>query len=927
MWAQSPGACPAVEEALIGLPATPETFQEASERAGEGAQPLSLNAFKVELLRRVVRRALERTGGSRMSRVIGQPLSRVDGLAKVTGRATYAAEFARPDLVHAVVIQSTIPQGRITEIDTTQAEGALGVLAVLTHENAPTLPYNPPGPVPVDPLVGGQLPMLQDDLIRRNGQHIGVVIAETLEQATHAADLVRIAYNPQPATVAIDEALPHAVSVITEGNFGSGIPASYRRGNPTRELAEASVAVDETYVIARENHNPIEPHATIAEWDGDRLTLYDKTQWPQNVRQYVAATFGIEEDAIRVLSPFVGGAFGSALRVWPHVILAAMAAKQVERPVKLVLNRRQMYSSVGYRPHTIQRVALGARRDGKLTATVHEATAETSTYEEYTEQLLDATWMLYACEHLETLYRVVRLAVNSPTPMRGPGHVSGLFALESAMDELAVKLDIDPIELRMRNHAELDAHAGLPYSSKSLEACCRAGAERFGWEKRDPQPRSMRADDGQLVGYGMACVTYPVRRAPAAASARIMPDGSAVVRSATSDIGPGTYTSMTQVAADALGLPVEQVRFELGDSDMPTAPVHGGSMTMASVGPAVREACEEVRRQLAALARQDGNSPLHQAADDALGYGGGRIFLNSDPSAGETFAEILQRHRLDGIEASGEAAPGDETSRFAMNSFGAVFAEVRVDPDFGTIRVKRLVGAYAVGRVINPEDGTQPVHRRHGRRDRHGAARGDPARYAARPRDQRQSGRVSRAGERRHPGAGGDLRRRGRSLCQSARRQGCGRNRNLRRGASDRQCGLSRDRPPDSRSANHAGAIAALSRALLSGSDGQREPHLRQFRMRPCATSRAHPRCPRPCGSVGTDSGERNCRETLFCNRGARVKGSKLAPAPRMVVWQGPLFCPRSAQAAAASWGQARARCINLRSCVVADRASSFGHR
>ena len=637
-----------------------------------------------------------------MTSVLGQPLSRVDGIAKVTGRATYAAEVQLPDLAHGVVVQSTIAHGRITEIDTSRAERAAGVLAVLTWENAPKLPYKPPGTVPVDPMVGAQLRMLQDDLIRHSGQHIAVVVAETFEQATYAADLVQVAYDARPANVSIDAALPYAVSAITEGNFGSGTPAAYRRGHPARALAQASVKVDQTYTIARENHNPIEMHATVAAWDGDRLTLYDKTQWPQNVRSYVAATFGIEEENVRVLSPFVGGAFGSGLRAWPHVVLAAMAAKQVGRPVKIVLNRRQMYSSVGSRPYTLQRVALGAGRDGRLTATIHEAIAETSTYEEYTEQLLDATWMLYACDNLETLYRLVRLDINSPTPMRGPGHVSGLFALESAMDELAVALEIDPIELRLRNHAEEDAHEGMPYSSKSLKACYQAGAERFGWDRRNPQPRSMR-ENGQLVGYGMAGVTYPARRAPATASARILRDGTAVVRSATSDIGPGTYTSMTQVAAEALGLPVERVRFELGDSDMPKAPVHGGSMTMASVGPAVHEACVHARRQLLGLVRADGNSPLRNAAEDAVGFADGRVFLNGDPSAGESFAEILERHGLDGVEATGEAGPGDETSRFAMHSFGAIFAEVRVDPDFGTVRVKRLVGAYGVGRVINPK--------------------------------------------------------------------------------------------------------------------------------------------------------------------------------------------------------------------------------
>jgi xanthine dehydrogenase YagR molybdenum-binding subunit len=637
-----------------------------------------------------------------MSTATGAPLSRVDGVAKVTGAAKYAAEFARPDLAHGVIVQSTIAKGRITEIDTSAAERAPGVLAVITHPNAPELPYQKQHPTPpVDPEVGVQLPMLQDDLVRHNGQHIGVVVAESFEQATHAADLVRVAYEEEPAATSLEAALPHAFPV-TEGNEGGGTPAAYRRGQPDRALGQAPVRVDHTYVIARENHNPIELHATIAAWNGDRLTLHDKTQWPGNVQSYVAHSFGMPEENVRVISPFVGGAFGSALRTWPHVVLAAMAARQVGRPVKIVLTRRQMYTSVGCRPYTVQRVALGAERDGQLVATVHDATAETSCYEEYTEQLLDTTWALYRCANLATLYRLVRLNVHTPTPMRAPGHVSGIYALECAMDELAVALRMDSIELRLRNHADRDQKEDLPWSSESLRECYRLAGERFGWERRTPEPRSMRTD-GHLVGYGTASAFYPARRAPASASTRILPDGSALVRSATSDMDPGTYTSMTQIAADALGLPPAKVRFDLGDSLLPKAPVHGGSMTMASVGPAVHEACVAARRQVLELARGDGNSPLHGASDDAVDFADGRIFRVDDPSAGESYAEILQRHRSDGVEAVGQAKPGDEAKRFSMHGFGAVFAEVHVDPDFGIIQVRRLVGAYGVGRIVNPK--------------------------------------------------------------------------------------------------------------------------------------------------------------------------------------------------------------------------------
>ena len=637
-----------------------------------------------------------------MSAATGQPHSRVDGVAKVTGAAKYAAEFARPDLAYGAIVQSTIAKGRIVTIDTAAAERAPGVLAVITHENAPKLPYQRQHPTPpVDPEIGAQLPMLQDDLVRHNGQYVALVVANTLEQATHAADLVRIAYDEEPAATSVEAALAHAFPV-TEANAGSGTTASYHRGDPVRALADAPVQVDCTYVIARENHNPIEAHATIAEWHGQRLVLHDKTQWPGNVRSYVALTFGLPEEDVRVISPFVGGAFGSALRTWPHVILAAMAAREVGRPVKVVLTRRQMYYGVGHRPYTIQRVALGAGRDGRLAATIHDATAETSCYEEYAEQLLDATRMLYRCDDLSTLYRLVRLNINTPTPMRAPGHVSGLYALECALDELAVALAMDPVELRLRNHADADQAERLPWSSKSLNECLRAGAERFGWDRRNPEPRSMRTD-GLLVGYGMAGVTYPARRAPASASTRILPDGRAIVQSATSDMGPGTYTSMAQVAADALGLPLDQVSFELGDTRFAKAPVHGGSLTMASVGPAVHAACLAARRQVLDLARGDGNSPLYGAADDAVTFADGRIFRKDDPAAGESYAEILQRHRSDGIEATGQAKPGEEAGRFSMHSFGAVFAEVQVDPDFGTVRVRRLVGAYGIGRVINPK--------------------------------------------------------------------------------------------------------------------------------------------------------------------------------------------------------------------------------
>ncbi len=358
-----------------------------------------------------------------------------------------------------------------------------------------------------------------------------------------------------------------------------GRAADVVRGDQ-QALSKAEVVVDETYTIPIEHHNPMEPHATIAQWTGGTLTLHDKTQWVPNVQQHLALVFGIPEAEVRVISPYVGGAFGSALRPWSHPIVAAMAARVVDRPVKLVLTRRQMFSSHGHRLYTVQRVALGASRNGQLTAIVHEGTAQTSLYEENTENLLNATRMLYASPSCITRYRLVRGNVQTPLYMRGPGEVSGVFALDSSMDELAYKLGIDPLELRIRNYALTDPSSGLPWSSNALLECYRRGAEAFGWSRRSREPRSMR-DGRSLVGFGMALGTYPMYRFPASARARIFSGGTAVVQSSASDMGPGTWTTMKIIGAEALAIDVGQVRSELGDSTMPPAAVHGGSATTA----------------------------------------------------------------------------------------------------------------------------------------------------------------------------------------------------------------------------------------------------------------------------------------------------------------------------------------------------------
>jgi xanthine dehydrogenase YagR molybdenum-binding subunit len=601
--------------------------------------------------------------------IIGQPVSRVDGRLKVTGGAHYAAEFDQPGQAYGAIVRSTMASGRTSAIDTADAERAPGVIAVLTHRNAPKLPYRPHRAL-VDPPTGERLHVLQDDRVNHQGHPIALVIAETPEQASHAAALVRVTYAQDDGVTDFSRADPR-LPTEQKTDQGAERPPETRRGDPEAALAAAEVKVDVTYVIPREHHNPIELHATIAAWDGDRLTLWDKTQWVNNTADEIAAVFGIPAENIRVISPFVGGAFGSSLRTWPHVTLAALGAKAVGRPVKIMLSRRDMFYGTGYRPHTVQRVALGASKDGRLAAIIHDGTQETSTYEEFSEALVSAGRFLHACPNVYTRQRLAPMNVNTPTFMRAPGEVSGVFALESAMDELAVALDMDPVELRLRNEPERDEHKNLPFSSRSTRACYQVAAERFGWSRRNREPRAMR-DGRWLIGWGMATATYPMNYAPASASSRLLPDGTAEVASAASDMGPGTWTSMTQVAAEALGLPIERVRFTLGDTRLPKAPVHGGSLTMASVGSAVQAACRKAREDALARGR----------ADDLV--------------------EALRRLGQP-VEATAEVKPGEASKKFSMHSFGVVFVEVAVDPDLGETRVRRVVGAYGAGRIVNPK--------------------------------------------------------------------------------------------------------------------------------------------------------------------------------------------------------------------------------
>ncbi|MBB4636991.1 xanthine dehydrogenase family protein molybdopterin-binding subunit [Longimicrobium terrae] len=633
-----------------------------------------------------------------MTRIIGKETSRVDGVAKVTGKAKYAAEFQVPDLAYGFIVLGTIAKGTITAMDTREAEASPGVLRVLTHLNAPRL--GPKQSTEEAPPTARRerdksFRALQSDQIFFNAQPVALVVAETYEQARHAARLVRVTYREEPH---------HTDTETAQGRArppSQGRPQT-PRGDPDTALRDAEVKVVAEYHIPIEHHNPMEPHASIAVWQGDRLTVFDKTQTVFTVRTHLASGFGIPEANVSVVSPFVGGAFGSSLRPHYHPALTAMAAREIRRPVKVVLTRRQMYTAHGYRPHTVQRIALGADRAGRLSAMIHEAVHNTSSFEEFSDDTTGFTRQVYACPNLSAPLRVTQTDLPTPTWMRAPGAVSGMFALESAMDELSYALRMDPLALRLANYAETDPESGKPFSSKALRECYRLGAEKFGWKDRNPEPRSMR-DGRLLVGWGMATGVWGAMQMPATARITFRADGTAHVASGTSDIGPGTYTVMTMIAAEYLGLNLEQVEFELGDTRFPQAPSQGGSWTTSSVGSAVYGAALAVTGRLLALANRDTSSPLRGAAAADVEMLEGRLRLKADPSRSVSIAEVMRRNDLAEITETYESKPSPERDKYALLAHGAQFVEVKVDPDLGTVRVTRAIEVTACGKIINPK--------------------------------------------------------------------------------------------------------------------------------------------------------------------------------------------------------------------------------
>jgi xanthine dehydrogenase YagR molybdenum-binding subunit len=643
-----------------------------------------------------------------MTTYIGTATSRVDGRAKVTGAAKYAAEFNTHGLAHASVVTSTIAKGRIARIDASEALAVEGVIDVLTHQDRPHMAAEDSAYKDDVAPEGSPFRPLYDERIRFNGQPIAVVVAEEAEIAQFAASLVRVEYEQAAHATDMHRQRDAAFALETPANPAAdpfGPPRA--RGMAEQAFAAAEVRHSAEYSVPIEHHNPMELYAaTVFFEDGGKLTIHDKTQGVQNVQRYVCSALEMAPGDVRVLSPFVGGAFGSGLRPNYEVLLAALAARALQRSVRLVLTRQQMYG-LGYRPAMIQTIALGAKAGGTLDATVHEAITATSQYENYYRQETGWSGLLYECANAKYTHKLARIDLPTSCDMRAPSAASAVYALECAMDELAVALKLDPLELRLRCYSERDQHGNRPYSSKALRDCYRQGAAAFGWEKRRPTPRSMR-EGTELVGWGMATGVWEALQMPITVHIVLTANGHAEVSCATSDIGTGTYTIMAQVAAETLGLPIENVEIRLGDSTLPQSPVEGGSWIAASVSNGIVTTSDAIREKLLRLAQQMPNSPLAGATPGDVMLADGQIVSRPDPTRAVSIADAMRHGGVDRIEEEKTTTFDDDDSH-AHNTHSAVFAEVKVDEQLGVIRVTRVVSAVAAGRVLNTKTASSQI--------------------------------------------------------------------------------------------------------------------------------------------------------------------------------------------------------------------------
>jgi xanthine dehydrogenase YagR molybdenum-binding subunit len=627
---------------------------------------------------------------------IGTPTSRVDGHAKVTGTAKYAAEFNATGLLHGSVVCATIAKGQIVRIDTSEAQRVGGVIDVLTHENRPPMAGSDRAYRDEVGPAGSPFRPLYDRIIRFNEQPIALVVAEEPEIARFAASLVRVEYDEDA----------HVTDLLRGGKVVVLRDQAVSRGNAEQAYATSEVRHEAEYVIPMEHHNPMELFASTAIWEHGKLTVYDKTQGVQNVQRYLCSVFNLKPDNVRVISSFTGGAFGSGLRPQYNVALAVLAALALKRSVRVVLTRQQMYG-LCYRPASIERLALGANASGALHAVTHDAIAMTSRFENYARNDTGWSGLLYKSANAKYSHKLAKLDLCSPSDMRAPGAATGVHALECAMDELAVALKIDPLELRYRTYSDRNQNDNLPFTSKQLRECYRQGAEAFGWDKRNPEPRSMR-DGRELIGWGMASGVWEALQTKTAARIVLTANGYAEVSCATSDIGTGTYTIMTQVAADSLGLPLDSVSVRLGDSTLPQSPVEGGSWMATSVAHAIVVTADEIRKELARLAKKTPTSPLRNTKLEDVVLADGRIVSKRDARHAVSIADAMRHGAVDRIEKEKSINFKDDGSH-ARNAHSAIFAEVKVDEELGVIRVTRVVNAVAAGRILNPKTAASQI--------------------------------------------------------------------------------------------------------------------------------------------------------------------------------------------------------------------------
>ena len=629
-------------------------------------------------------------------RAVGQPISRFDGRPKVTGKADYTADIAVPALLHAAIVSSRIARGRIRAIDVRAAERVPGVSAVFTYQNMPRMNPTPKPWSHLHPHGQSYLP-LQDDKILYGDQPIALVVGARLDQAAFAGTLIEVDYETeQPAVFGLDS----VKNAVDPPQFLWPVASSV--GDADAAITDAEVTIKQTYTTSDRHHNPMEPHATTAIWDADgALTLYESTQHIFGTRELVSMVLGIPLTKITVISHFIGGGFGCKGYVWPHTLLAALAAKVLKRPVHLQLTRAQMYSMAGHQAASIQTVALGARRDGKLTGIRHDSISPTSIFDNYIEYAALCPRSLWdASGGISTNHKIVHVNRNTPTALRAPHEALGHFAIETALDELSYETGVDPVTLRLLNDTDIDPHTQRPFSSRAMRKCLIEGAARFGWEKRTPEPRSMR-EGRYLIGQGMAGAIYTHWRWPAQARVTLRADGSALVEAGTHDLGTGTYTVLQQVAADTLGVLPENVVVRIGDTRLPTSHASIGSATAANAGGSVMLAAKAARDQAIELARTGGYSPFRNADSRDVFVEDGKLMLRSK-NVSVTYAQLLTRNELAFLVGDGNYDPAAEGPK-AVFSFSAVFAEVRVDPDFGLVHLNRFVGAYDCGRVINPK--------------------------------------------------------------------------------------------------------------------------------------------------------------------------------------------------------------------------------